>query len=113
MRAPAPQLRAPSFRLFSGERVGAHKSKRVQSEIQTHRALPGPLGPARSLLRGLAFEIRDRYRPILIPALFTLLAVTACHSHDFPQYPPNYREYAYVTNSGSNTNEISVIGHDR
>ncbi len=31
------------------------------------------------------------------------LALTGCRSHDFPQYPPNYREYAYVTNSGGNT----------
>ena len=26
-----------------------------------------------------------------------------CRSHDFPQYPPNYREYVYVTNGGSDT----------
>lgn len=32
-----------------------------------------------------------------------LLALTACRPHDFPQYPANYREYAYVTNSASNT----------
>src|ERR1035438_3101425 len=31
------------------------------------------------------------------------LALTGCLSHDFPQYPSNYREYAYVTNSGGNT----------
>jgi YVTN family beta-propeller protein len=38
-------------------------------------------------------------------ATFTLLALTltACRSHDFPQYPPNYREYAYVTNGDSGT----------
>jgi len=35
------------------------------------------------------------------------LALTGCHSHDFPQYPSNYREYAYVTNGGSNT--ITVL----
>ena len=29
--------------------------------------------------------------------------MSACHSHDLPQYPPNYREYAYVTNGGSGT----------
>src|SRR5271157_6523654 len=33
----------------------------------------------------------------------TLLALTACSHHDFPQYPPNYREYAYVTNGQSGT----------
>ncbi len=32
-----------------------------------------------------------------------LLAATACHKQDFPQYPPDYREYAYVTNGGSGT----------
>lgn len=30
-------------------------------------------------------------------------ALTGCRTHDFPQYPPNYREYAYVTNGGSDT----------
>ena len=35
------------------------------------------------------------------------LAITGCRSHDFPQYPPNYREYAYVTNGGSGT--VSVL----
>lgn len=36
---------------------------------------------------------------------FALLALslTACRPHDFPQYPPNYREYAYITNGGSGT----------
>jgi len=33
----------------------------------------------------------------------TLLALTACRPHDFPTYPPNYREYAYVANTDSNT----------
>jgi YVTN family beta-propeller protein len=31
------------------------------------------------------------------------LLLTGCRPHDFPQYPPNYREYAYVTNGGSDT----------
>jgi YVTN family beta-propeller protein len=31
------------------------------------------------------------------------VALTGCRPHDFPQYPPNYREYAYVTNGGSDT----------
>jgi YVTN family beta-propeller protein len=30
-------------------------------------------------------------------------AFIGCRPHDFPQYPPNYREYAYVTNGGSDT----------
>jgi YVTN family beta-propeller protein len=35
------------------------------------------------------------------------LALTGCRSHDFPQYPANYREYAYVTNGDSGT--VSVF----
>jgi YVTN family beta-propeller protein len=37
--------------------------------------------------------------------IFTVLALAlaGCRSHDFPQYPLNYREYAYVTNGGSGT----------
>ena len=35
---------------------------------------------------------------------FTLpLFLTGCRPHDFPQYAPNYREYIYVTNGGSDT----------
>ena len=31
------------------------------------------------------------------------LALAGCRHNDFPQYDSNYREYAYVTNGGSNT----------
>ena len=31
------------------------------------------------------------------------LILTGCGRHDFPQYAPNYREYAYIPNSGSST----------
>src|SRR5579883_3673764 len=41
-------------------------------------------------------------QPHLILLLLFLL-LTACRPHDFPQFPANYREYAYVTNGGSNT----------
>lgn len=35
------------------------------------------------------------------------LALGGCRTHDFPQYAPDYREYAYVTNGGSGT--VTVI----
>jgi YVTN family beta-propeller protein len=35
------------------------------------------------------------------------LALTACRPHDFPQYPANYREFAYVANGDSST--VSVF----
>ena len=31
------------------------------------------------------------------------LSLVGCRSHDFPQYPAGYREYAYITNGGSGT----------
>src|ERR1700678_2313018 len=39
----------------------------------------------------------------LSPLLCVLPASTACRNQDFPQYPPNYREYAYITNGDSGT----------
>ena len=51
----------------------------------------------------------SRLRPgILQLAVVSLLAVplTGCRPRDFPTYPPNYREYAYVTNGGSGTVSI-------
>jgi YVTN family beta-propeller protein len=36
--------------------------------------------------------------------LFLLvLGATGCRQRDFPTYPANYREYAYISNGGSNT----------
>ena len=35
-------------------------------------------------------------------ALITLGAA-GCQQRDFPNYPANYREYAYISNGGSNT----------
>jgi YVTN family beta-propeller protein len=39
---------------------------------------------------------------LLLVALLPL-ALAGCRRHHFPQYPSNYRQFAYVTNSGSNT----------
>ena len=46
--------------------------------------------------------MNQRYASHAAFALFAL-ALAGCRPHDFPQYPPNYREYAYVTNGQSNT----------
>jgi YVTN family beta-propeller protein len=40
-------------------------------------------------------------------AVLLPLLLSGCRRHHFPQYPPNYREYAYITNGGSNT--VSVL----
>src|SRR5947209_5766553 len=52
--------------------------------------------------KDLHFVIRRPALRILILCVLTL-AVDGCRPHDFPQYAPNYREYAYVTNGASNT----------
>jgi YVTN family beta-propeller protein len=44
--------------------------------------------------------ILSRYLPWLV--LITLGA-SGCRQRDFPNYPANYREYAYISNGGSNT----------
>jgi YVTN family beta-propeller protein len=36
-----------------------------------------------------------------------VLVLPSCRNHDFPEYPANYREFAYVTNGASNT--VSVF----
>jgi len=43
-------------------------------------------------------------RPGIVAASFlATFGLTGCRPHDFPQYDPTYREYAYVTNGGSGT----------
>ncbi len=44
-----------------------------------------------------------RFFTVTLTPTLIALALTACQRHDFPQYPANYREYAYVTNQGSAT----------
>lgn len=39
----------------------------------------------------------------LLPCALLAFALAGCRTSDFPQYPANYREYAYVTNGGSST----------
>jgi YVTN family beta-propeller protein len=44
---------------------------------------------------------RPRLRRLFVVCLLPLL--NGCRRQHFPQYPPDYREFAYVTNGGSNT----------
>jgi YVTN family beta-propeller protein len=48
-----------------------------------------------------------RFVPCRALALAIPLMLAGCAPHDFPQYPPNYREFAYVTNGSSNT--VTVV----
>ena len=40
-----------------------------------------------------------------------LLALSGCKRHDFPEYPANYREFAYVTNGASGTVSVLDVVH--
>jgi YVTN family beta-propeller protein len=53
--------------------------------------------------------MNSKHATITRLSALALLAIglTSCRPHDFPQYPPSYREYAYVTNGGSGT--VSVL----
>jgi YVTN family beta-propeller protein len=50
---------------------------------------------------------------IAAPIALAALALTGCHKSDFPQYAADYREYAYVTNGGSNTVTVVDVVHVR
>ena len=60
-----------------------------------------PISQARGVV---CLSAVDGRRAAALLSLFALLLpLSACRRHDFPQYPTDYREYAYVTNGGSNT----------
>ena len=46
-------------------------------------------------------------RWFVLSVSMAMLVFAGCRKHDFPQFPSNYREYAYVTNGISNT--VSVL----
>ena len=62
------------------------------------------LSEAKDLLFGM-FMPRGCFTVRLL-VLVLPVSLAGCRPHDFPQYPANYREYAYVTNGGSGTVSI-------
>ena len=71
-----------------------------------NNCMPGEIPPVRIETWGIRFHWSIRYL-FLAGALTSVLALSGCRRHHFPQYPANYREFAYVTNGGSNT--VSVL----
>ncbi len=53
------------------------------------------------------------WRSFSVLANVLLIGLSACRNHDFPEYPASYREFAYVTNGGSNTVSIFDVVHVR
>ena len=53
------------------------------------------------------------WRSFSVLANVLLVGLSACRNHDFPEYPASYREFAYVTNGGSNTVSIFDVVHVR
>ncbi len=52
-------------------------------------------------------------RRLSLLCAFLPLMLAGCRRHHFPQYPSDYREFAYVTNSGSNTVTVLDLVHLR
>ncbi len=79
-----------------------------QGNLEVDERVPGAPGlnseTWKSKGHRVLFGPRMKTLPLVITSL--ALALTGCRPHDFPQYPANYREYAYVTNGGSNTVSI-------
>lgn len=50
---------------------------------------------------------------VWILAALLPLVLAGCRRHHFPQYPANYREFAYVTNGGSDTVTVLDLVHLR
>ena len=62
-----------------------------------------PLGIGIHRIRGLALGLG---------MLGPLSILPGCRNHDFPEYPANYREFAYVTNGQDNTVSAYIIDCD-
>jgi YVTN family beta-propeller protein len=61
------------------------------------------IGPINSRVSHVSLSRHGKARITAAFLALALLAITGCRPHDFPQYPPNYREYAYIPNGGSGT----------
>ncbi len=68
------------------------------ADTEQRRTVDGEKGTE---IREQRSEIKGLIR--LTAACLVALSLSGCRRHDFPQYPPNYREYAYVTNGGSDS----------
>ena len=66
---------------------------------------PGQSDPAFSTdnINGVRISRSAKMPRACLSAFLLLVSLSGCRRHDFPQYPADYREYAYVTNGGSNT----------
>ena len=86
-----PSTSIPSRDIQRGPRFsGAVEARRLQRWVDAYRKEDSCFGPPES-------------RQLLFAIGLLALGLAACSKHDLPQYPPNYREYAYITNGGSGT----------
>src|ERR1700678_945665 len=80
-----------------------NRSVILSERSESKDLLFAPNRPTEQCAPRLTFETWHPSKLILLTAFLSLLALTACSKPDFPQYPANYREYAYVTNGDSGT----------
>jgi YVTN family beta-propeller protein len=62
-----------------------------------------PASSTTHIVRTPILRFAENRRACLAALLVLLAPLAACRRRDFPQYAADYREYAYVTNGGSNT----------
>ncbi len=75
--------------------------------IETQNEVAEISGTRIWMLWGALLKLGQQVAPSQFCLGLLALSLTACKPGDFPKYPPNYREYAYVTNGGSGT--VSVL----
>src|SRR5579862_6229389 len=84
--------RARSRRCCAGMCLAASRSRRRLELYLAHASLIMKNGRRRLQLRRLFLAC------VTVPLL-----LSGCRREHFPQYAPDFREFAYVTNGGSNT----------
>src|ERR1039458_9323124 len=70
-------------------------------EYMHWKAAPGL--ESHSRMMGSGMNLGNARRACVIALSLGSVTLTGCRTQDFPTYPANYREYAYVTNGGSGT----------
>src|SRR5438552_268284 len=114
LRRSLPSSIANSFAVSALKHPQRNRMPQKQNNVRHVILSAASLGPRERLVRGvscakdLLFKALQSPRSwvphvsVLRPGIIlsfaaATLSLTACRPHDFPQYDPTYREYAYVT----------------
>ncbi len=95
-------IRRWTFRI---DHIDTLTARKVSQAPQNSLRLPLPLPPPRHLdrLRIVPTPLRPFLVRSVTVAFCALLGISGCRRSGFPDVPDGYREFAYVSNGGSNT----------